>query len=217
MAETNDRLEESGRPYSLTHAVDEFMSDVDLLEDGGKFKDLNLLGGGLNEKNRATHEENKAKRQLATEGLVKIMGKLFVTEELKDASQQQSFMELAKKHLQLKGLKDLNELYLFARGGDKLMTQKKVGELLSKLKTEFNLIQKSEGQSSSKAASTQAAVKGGVRKAMKSGGLELDAATAQQLGLQQASNPEHFARRVGAKTAFPMNGNKRTGGMGRAA
>lgn len=211
-------LENSGRTNSLAQSVEDFMEAVDLLEDGSHFRNLNLLGGDLSEENRANFDENKAKRQLATESLAKAMGNLFIAEGVMDATHQQSFMDSAKKYLQLKGLKDLNEIYLLARGGDKLMTTNKMVALFSKLQTDFSLKLGKENKTSADATVTQQAVKAGVGKTMRGVGLELDAATLQQLGLQQASNPEHFARRVGTQTAFPMHGNKgRGGGLDKAA
>lgn len=212
-----ERQENNGSGYSLDQGVAEFMADVDSLEEGGQFRDLNLLGGQMTEENRLAHEDNRAKRQLATEGLLKIMGKLFIEETQGDDDSKLAFMISAKQHLQGKGLRDLNEIYLLARGGDKLLTTDKCRVLLNKMMTEFALKQKKAPAYSDEAVATQKEVKRGVGQAMRLG-LELDQETRRMLGMQQASDPTHIAHRVGTKSAFPMHGNRRGGrGSDRAA
>lgn len=208
--DTQELHEGNGKSYSLDQGVAEFMTDVDSLEEGGQFRDLNLLGGQMTEENRLAHEDNKAKRQLATEGLLKIMGKLFIEETQDDNDSKLAFMVSTKEYLQAKGLRDLNEIYLLARGGDKLLTTEKFRVLYNKMMTEFASKQKRAPAYSAQAIDTQRVVRESVDKAVRLG-LELDLDTRRMLGLQQASDPTHIARKVGTKSAFPMHGNRRGG------
>jgi hypothetical protein len=214
---TQEGQENNGQGYSLDQGVAEFMSDVNSLEEGGQLRDLNLLGGQMTEQNRQAYEDNKAKRQLATEGLLKIMGKLYIEETQGDDDSKLAFMISTKQYLQGQGLRDLNEIYLLARGGDKLLTTDRLRVLFGKMMTEFKLKQRSAPKYSAEAVATQQAVKSGVGKAMRLG-LELDEETRRILGVQQASDPTHFARKVGTQSAFPMHGRRRGGrGADRAA
>lgn len=208
MAETSRSIDSADRRLPFEAMADSFMGDVNALEEGGRFNDLNLLGGDQTTETRAQYEENKAKRQLTTEALTDIMKRLYLADGSKDIIKQAAFVADCRIYLNREGLRVLNELYHYARGGDRLNVIGGLKNLYGHLRREFDAKFQEKVYEGTpvlpEAGQTQAAVRKKVGKAT-TGGLELDAATRAKLGPAQVDTTGFgFAHKVGTKTVRPI-------------
>ncbi len=207
MTETSRSVDSADGRLSFEKMADSFMADVNSLEEGGRYNDLNLLGGDQTTKTRAQYEENKAKRQLTTEALTDAMKRLYLADGSKDVIKQAAFSADCRTYLNREGLRVLNELYHYARGGDRLNVIGGLKNLYGHLRREFDARFREKIYEGTpvlpEAGQTQIAVREKVGKA--TGGLELDAATRAQLGHAQV-NPVgfRFANKVGTQTVRPV-------------
>lgn len=207
MAETSRSIDSADRRLPFEEMADSFMGDVNALEEGGRYNDLNLLGGDQTTETKAKYEENKAKRQLATDALVDVMKRLYLADGSKDVIKQAAFLADCRFYLNREGLKILNELYHYARGGDRLNVITGLENLYGHLRREFDARFREKVYEGTpvlpEAGQTQTAVREKVGKTTK--GLELDAATRAKLGPAQVDTTGFgFAHKVGTKTVRPI-------------
>ena len=207
MAEVSRSIDSADRRLPFEEMANFFMGDVNSLEESGRFNDLNLLGGDQTTETRAKFEENKAKRQMATEALTDIMKRLYLADGSKDVIKQAAFVADCRIYLIREGLKVLNELYHYARGGDRLSVVGGLKNLYGHLRRELDARFQGKVYEGTpvlpEADNTQTAVRKQVAKATK--GLELDAKTRAQLGPAQVDTTGFgFAHKVGTKTVRPV-------------
>ena len=198
-------------PDSKTMAkplTDRFMQAVGTLEADNALSELNLIGGDRNSPN---FEENKAKRQLITEEMLDILDLMLESDSVTDTIKQEAFRTQAAAYLERSGLRRLNKIYLYARGGDALMTEEEIAMLYSELKEWFD--EQFEGKAfegepvlSPEISTARKETKQKVKK--KGGGLELDEDTKRRLG--HASAPESQFHKRGAYN--PAWGRRAQGG-----
>ncbi len=166
-------------PRNNEAIVADFMEAVDILEGDDKFKDLNLMDGDIHSPN---FHKNKAKRNLITERTRDLLAEMYSRDSV-DQMRITAFAEDANTFLTTVGMRQLSDLYLFARGGDKLMTATKFAAMFEKLKAQFE--KRFEGKVyDGKVLGKQ--VEETRKKLRRSSGMSLDAATLRRLGYSQA-------------------------------